>query len=556
MDKNNYSKIIIIYFKAIIVIINLDILFESSHFYKTVNKINVTKHNKIYQEKIFFNISLINYSFNFQFNMAKVEYNIIFADENNNIIKPSHLTFFHRLHIFCNTIENNSNVTVKYIANILENKYYNCIEYLNVKQNTKFGIIIYQINKYTEYNTEILFNSDIIDYNNIFSTNLNEFSPLIQINEYKKLLIDQNKNNSFLLKKLFLLPPKFSIKYDLNIKLNIWYYKNIYNNFFCLCKTSNYQCLYRNISKKCKYNLYLNIIDKTRNLYKKTDYLFADFSSDNTAPSEGYLVFNELIKNNISAHYMTKREDIYQKFVNFKKNIEFPILFDSFFIHGDFLEKYLDLFLRLKAVIVGAKVYSINNLFLYIEYITYICLGHGISYFKDFLYKDYYSQNIYNKIILPPSQIIISNAKKYGWKEENIIEIGLPRWDILCSNEKQQIFFPLNNSIKNNSIFAMFTWRQININQKISKYYLKNIFRLINNPKLNKILSKNNIIFYYSLHHMIEKYQKIFKLNKIVSYINQEDIMECLSKSNIIISDFSSIIFDAIVMEKPYIIFI
>ena len=78
----------------------------------------------------------------------------------------------------------------------------------------------------------------------------------------------------------------------------------------------------------------------------------------------------------------------------------------------------------------GAKIFSINNLFYYIEYITYICLGHGISYFKDFLYKDYYSNKIYNKIVLPPSDIIISNAKKYGWKDDNIIRIGLPRWDI------------------------------------------------------------------------------------------------------------------------------
>jgi len=325
----------------------------------------------------------------------------------------------------------------------------------------------------------------------------------------------------------------------------------LYNNFFCLCKfTNNYECFYKTINTKCKYYLYLDIIDKNRNLYKKTDYLFADFSSSNTSPSEAYLVFTEMINENLDVHYMTKKEDIYIKFKNYNK--ELPIIFDNLYINGDFLEKYLDIFLKLKAVISGAKIFSVNNLFYNIEYITYICLGHGISYFKDFLYKDYYSYKIYNKIVLPPSEIIISNAKQYGWKENKIIKIGLPRWDIFSKNENRSFNFSINNQ----SIFAMFTWRQLKKNQTISKYYLKNIFRLINNKKLYKILKEKNIKFYFSLHHMIEKYKILFNINKFILYINQEQIIDCLTYSDLIISDFSSIIFDVIVRKKPYIIYI
>ena len=155
-----------------------------------------------------------------------------------------------------------------------------------------------------------------------------------------------------------------------------------------------------------------------------------------------------------------------------------PIIFDKAYINGDFLEKYLDIILRLKAVISGAKIYSIDNLFYNIDYITYICLGHGITLLKDFLYKDYYSNKIYNKILLPPSQIIISNAKNFGWNEKNIIKIGLPRWDILNINENNSTFLKINE-LNNNSIFAMFSWRNLKNNQTISKYYLKNIFKLI-----------------------------------------------------------------------------
>ena len=100
-------------------------------------------------------------------------------------------------------------------------------------------------------------------------------------------------------------------------------------------------------------------------------------------------------------------------------------------INGDFLEKYLSLFLRIKATISGAIFFCIKNLFYYIDYITHICVGHGISILKQFLYSpnQYYGSKRYNKILLPPSDIIISIAKKHGWKDNNIIKINLPKWD-------------------------------------------------------------------------------------------------------------------------------
>ena len=55
---------------------------------------------------------------------------------------------------------------------------------------------------------------------------------------------------------------------------------------------------------------------------------------------------------------------------------------------------------------------------------------------------------------------------------------------------------------------------------------------------------------------MIEKYRYLFKNNKFIKYINQDQIIECLTKSNLIITDFSSIIFDIMIRNKPYIIFI
>jgi hypothetical protein len=82
---------------------------------------------------------------------------------------------------------------------------------------------------------------------------------------------------------------------------------------------------------------------------------------------------------------MTQKENIYEKYCQ-NKNICLTIINDDF-IDGDFLEKYLTLILRLKVVISGAEFFFIDNLFYNIDYITYISVGHGVSFFKHFLYS-------------------------------------------------------------------------------------------------------------------------------------------------------------------------
>ena len=542
----------ILYLKFITINLYFAFLIEILKNKNLIIKYNVNlKNYHLFTFKSFdelrFNITFINYRFSLKYNISKIEYNIAFYNQNKKLIIPSHLTLYYNIHIFCQTYIFGNKI-LKYIANIYENIYYHCEEYINLNQSINFGITIYKKVKYIEFSTIYLFQNDLINYNNIKRNNY-IFNPLNQLNLYKKEIIKSNKFGKLFHRYLILITKYHSVS-----KENHWYFKNIYNNYFCFCIYSkNESCLYKYINRKCKYYLYLNIIDKNRYLFNKIHYLLSDFASIDTAPAEAYIVFKEMLQQNLSAHFMSKREDINQKYNNIYNFINFrnPVILNDYYINGDFLEKYLDLFLKLKVVISGARIFAINNLFYYLEYITYICLGHGISFLKDFLYKDYYSSKIYNKIVLPPSNIIISNAKKYGWNDGNIIRIGLPRWDIFL---KYDTNFQKNEIIK--SIFIMFTWRDLNKNKSISTFYFKNILNLLNNQELNNILGIKNITLFFSLHHMIEKYKFLFFMNKKIKYINQEQIIDCLIKSSLIVSDFSSILFDIIVRKKPFIIFI
>ena len=250
--------------------------------------------------------------------------------------------------------------------------------------------------------------------------------------------------------------------------------------------------------------------------------------------------------------------EVYNKFcLNNQKCLnDFQIIYGVKRINGNVLEKFFELFLRLKAVITAEKYDSIDNLFYNIDYILYIFLGHGVTYIKSYLYNDYLSPKRYNKILLPPSKRIINLALNAGWKEENIIQIGYPKWDNyeLHATKKSSYEF---SKRKERSIFMMFTWRKLKIGKNTSILYYNNIFNLFNDAEINKQLYLNNIKLYFCYHHTLKE-KKIIDIgnNTNIRFILQNEISILLKNSSLIITDFSSILFDAIVQKKPLILFI
>ena len=169
------------------------------------------------------------------------------------------------------------------------------------------------------------------------------------------------------------------------------------------------------------------------------------------------------------------------------------------------------------------------------------------------MYKKFYGAENFDKLLIPNSEKLISIILKYGWKDENLIKLNLPRWDKYNNINKSSNDF---GKIKSKSIFIMFTWREIKYGKKISLFYINNILYLINNEELNNNLKNHNLTLYFTLHHKLLRYKNKFKFKYNIKYIEENDISECLSKTNLVVTDFSSIIFDIIYRKKPYIIYI
>jgi len=576
----NFSSIIINYFflsKIKIIIIKKIIFISILSFLLYINlikKLIVTqKNNEVSQSQSkffemknnldFFKLVDIKYIYSFKFNIIKVEYNIEFYENDKNLILPSDLTLYKNLHIFCHIESNNSNVIINSYPDIIKNKIFKCIEYFNIFEDIQFGIQIFEINEdWEDINNHIYFFSrEIFNYLNLFKKDDKVFDSLLVNSNYFINLTKKNINDDNLkLKKTYTLMPKCILKKYLLINDDDWKFQNLFNEYFCFCKNLNTIKLKN--SQNCKYYFYINLIDKNRNIYPKTDYLFIDFIFNDLSSDDAFPIFKEMIKEKFPVHYLTESSDIYSQYCSQINKCQTILLVNNqnYTINGDFLEKYLTLFLKLKQVISGSGIYFdyINNLFFDIEYITLISVTHGVCYFKYFLYEENrcYGTKRINKVLIPPSEKILSFAINYGWNSRDIIKLNLPKWDKY--NERNNSKYNLNNtSSNNNSILIMFTWREVIKNRQISSHYFKNIFNLILNKTLNEELKKYNTIIYFALHYYIYvKYKYRFEDLEYIQCIKVNNIIEYIEKSNLFITDFSSIIFDFIYQKKPYIIYI
>ena len=508
-------------------------------------------------DDIIFNIfdEKINYSY--KFNSIKISYAINAFDFSNNLILPSDLALIYNLHIICFLKINNNN-NIYSLANIEEDRLFKCTEFLNLHENFHLGVIIYKIDKkgFIKNDYKLFYlNKRIFNYD---TKDDDIFNITKLVNQYN-YSFNQSQNEEIIkeskLKQLYILKPFGNLKRNFINSENNWNFLNIFNYYFCYCK--GISCLNIKISNICKYFFYIYIIDNNRNVYEKTDFLFMDFILKKYSSDDVYPIFQEMINKNISSHYLTEKKKIYEKYCKGKKVCDSVIYVNekSYKINDEFLENHLTLILKLDKVIssVGVNITFINNIFYNIDYITYICVGHGVSFFKYYLYKEYYGPNNFDKLLIPNSDLLISCTKKYGWREENLIKMNLPRWD-KYNHEKRQIRGKGN--MNENSVFFMFTWRELKTNKNVTLSYFENIIKILNNEILINKAKENYITLYFSIHHKFIKYKDDFTINQYIKTVGEDDISDCLSKTSLIVTDYSSIIFDMIYRRKPYIIFI
>ncbi|MGG3366537.1 glycosyltransferase [Bacillus anthracis] len=177
-----------------------------------------------------------------------------------------------------------------------------------------------------------------------------------------------------------------------------------------------------------------------------------------------------------------------------------------------------------------------------------IFIQHGIINFKR-VENVYHNRNDIADKFLVSSNIekgIISNH--YGFNPKDIIPTGLLRTQYL------------QNKVTEKNILLTFTWRtQIKTKEDfLQSNYFKRIHSLINNKKLNQVLQDNKVKLNVLLHPRMAEYVDLLSTdNPNVNFINfnEVDIKSIIESSSMIVTDYSSILFDFIYLQKPVVMY-
>ncbi|MGL4820411.1 MAG: CDP-glycerol glycerophosphotransferase family protein, partial [Bacilli bacterium] len=144
--------------------------------------------------------------------------------------------------------------------------------------------------------------------------------------------------------------------------------------------------------------------------------------------------------------------------------------------------------------------------------------------------------------------------RHFGFGSNQILEYGLSRFDTFdsCTDKKQ--------------VFCSFTWRKniLTKEQLLASAYWERIQSLIHNRHLHAFLVKHNITFHLCLHPRTSQMLTEFTTEerasiqpqcaniKVINF-NETDIRQEINQSSVILTDYSSIMFDFAYLKKPII---
>ena len=178
-----------------------------------------------------------------------------------------------------------------------------------------------------------------------------------------------------------------------------------------------------------------------------------------------------------------------------------------------------------------------------------VFLQHGITYHNaDCLH---FSRTKFRYFVTGAEQEYKEIANNFGYKKGSVLFTGFPRWDALETADslaKSILIMPTwrkKLQIQNNALFTR--------NDFVDSEYFKAWNGLLNNKEFLKFIDENNIDVYFYPHQNVQKMLYLFDSpSKRVKFISMdEDISKFLSGCSLLITDYSSVMFDFAYLKKP-----
>ncbi|MDG6120075.1 CDP-glycerol glycerophosphotransferase family protein [Lactococcus formosensis] len=182
----------------------------------------------------------------------------------------------------------------------------------------------------------------------------------------------------------------------------------------------------------------------------------------------------------------------------------------------------------------------------------FVFLQHGVLGLKK-VDRTFFANNKLNHadLFITSSNIEKKLVLEYlGYEKKQIAITGLARWD------------NTNTLIKTKKIFLMPTWRThlelLSHDEFLKSDFYKEYYNLIHSKFLESILHKYDYSLHFMMHPKFIQFEKYFTSNSShikVLYQNEHPLDKELRTSELVITDYSSIIWDALYYDIPTFLF-
>lgn len=178
-----------------------------------------------------------------------------------------------------------------------------------------------------------------------------------------------------------------------------------------------------------------------------------------------------------------------------------------------------------------------------------VFLQHGVNGIKKV--PVFHKKRGLLDLIIAPSNFEMReiNVKQWGYSSEEVVATGYSRWDSYKDK---------THTIPYKQVFMMPTWRKWMEGMSKEDFKTTPFYHeyqtFLSSPKLKEVMLANNVRIAFFLHPYFKEYVDLFEIDD--SFVDQYgylgvDMGEEIMKSSLMISDYSSVVWDMYYLKKP-----